>query len=259
MFSKKVRTGLLVVAAIGMMGLLLGCGAKVQAGGGGTGSGVMTYAAAGEDMSYTINVSGSGLASNTPDIADVQLGVETVTEDAAQAISESTTKMQAVIAAVKALGIDDKDIQTVNYSMWVEQVYNQETGIPTGQVRYHVTNQINVRLHDLTQTGKLLENALAAGANNVGSITFGVNDPTELQKQARAVAVQNARAKAEELAAGLGVRVGKVRSVSEYVSGAIPVPMLAKDMGMGGGGEVPIASGSYNVTVEVQVVFDIIQ
>ncbi len=253
MFTKKVRTGLLVIAAVGMMGLLLGCGAKVQAGGG------TTYASAGSDVAYTINVSGSGLASNTPDIADIQLGVESVTDEAAQAISESTTKMKSVLEAVKALGIEDKDIQTVNYSMWVEQIYNQETGIPTGQVRYHVTNQINVRLRDLTLAGKLLENALTAGANTVGSITFGVNDPTELQKQARALALQNARAKADELAAGLGIRVGKVRTVSEYVSGPIPVASYAKDMGMGGGGEVPVATGSYNVTVEVQVVFDIVQ
>ena len=256
MFSKKVRTGLLVLAAAGMIGLLLGCGAKVQAGGGGTG---VTYAAVGGDTPYTINVNGSGMASNTPDITDIQLGVEAVTDDAAQAISESTTKMKAVLDAVKALGVEDKDIQTVNYSMWVEQIYNPETGIPTGQVRYHVTNQINVRLHDLTLTGKLLENTLAAGANNVGSITFGVSDPTELQKQARATAVQNARAKAEELAAGLGVRVGKVRQISEYISGPVPMASYARDMGMGGGGEVPIATGSYNVTVEVQVIFDIIQ
>ncbi|MGC9394197.1 MAG: SIMPL domain-containing protein [Anaerolineae bacterium] len=237
--------------------MLLGCGAKVQAGGG-TVSGA-TYAAVGGDVPNTINVNGSGMASNTPDIADIQLGVEAVNDDAAQAISESTTKMKAVLDAVKALGIVDKDIQTVNYNMWVEQIYDRETGIPTGQMRYHVTNQINVRLDDLALTGKLLEDALNAGANNVGSITFGVSDPTELQKQARATAVQNARAKAEELAAGLGVRVGKVRQVSDYISGYNPVPVVARDMGMGGGGEVPIATGSYNVTVEVQVIFDIIQ
>ncbi len=257
MLGKKVRTGVLVLAAVGMIGLLVGCGAQVQAGGGGPAG--VTYTAVGGDVPYTINVSGSGMASRTPDIADIQLGVETVNDDAAQAISESTTKMKAVLDAVKALGVEDKDIQTVNYNMWVEQIYNQETGIPTGQVRYHVTNQVNVRLRDLTQAGKLLENALAAGANNVGSITFGVSDPTELQKQARVLAVQNARAKADELAAGLGIRVGQVRTVSEYVSGVTPVPMYAKNTVMGGGGEVPIASGSYNVTVEVQVVFDIIQ
>ena len=257
MFNKKVRTGLLVLAAAGMLALLLGCGAQVQAGGGTVGD--AAYTAVGGDIPYTINVNGSGMASNTPNIADIQLGVEAITDDAAQAISESTSKMQAVLDAIRALGIEDKDIQTVNYNMWVEQIYNQETGVPTGQMRYHVTNQINVRLDDLTLTGKLLENALAAGANNVGSITFGVSDPTELQKQARATAVQNARAKAEELAAGLGVRVGKVRQVSEYVSGPVPIATYAKDMGMGGGGEVPIATGSYNDTVEVQVIFDIIQ
>lgn len=257
MFGKKVRTGLLVLAAAGMLGLLMGCGAQAQAGGE-TASGA-TYAAVGGEALYTINVSGSGMASNTPDIADIQLGVETVNDDAAQAISESTTKMKAVLDAVKALGIEDKDIQTVNYNMWVEQIYDRETGIPTGQVRYHVTNQVSVRLRDLTQAGKLLENALAAGANNVGSITFGVNDATELQKQARAAALENARAKAEELAAGLGIRVGKVRQVSEYIPGNNPVPIVARDMGMGGAGDVPIATGAHNVTVEVQVVFDIIQ
>jgi len=257
MFSKKVRTGLLGLAAAAMIGLLVGCGAQVEAGGGGPAS--VSYATVGGEAPYTINVSGSGMASNTPDIADIQLGVETVNDDAAQAISESTTKMKAVLDAVKALGIEDKDIQTVNYNMWVEQIYDRESGMPTGQVRYHVTNQVSVRLRDLTQAGKLLENALAAGANNVGSITFGVNDATELQKQARAAALVNARAKAEELAAGLGIRVGKVRQVSEYVSGNNPVPVVARDMGMGGGGEVPIATGAYNVTVEVQVVFDIIQ
>ncbi len=67
------------------------------------------------------------------------------------------------------------------------------------------------------------------------------------------------RAKADELAAGLGIRVGKVRQVSEYISGYNPVPVVARDMEMGGGGEVPIATGAYNVTVEVQVIFDIIQ
>ncbi|MFN2283639.1 MAG: SIMPL domain-containing protein, partial [Anaerolineae bacterium] len=113
MFNKKVRTGLLVLAAAGMLALLLGCGAQVQAGGG-TVSGA-TYAAVGGDVPYTINVNGSGMASNTPNIADIQLGVEAITDDAAQAISESTTKMNAVLDAIKALGIADKDIQTVNY------------------------------------------------------------------------------------------------------------------------------------------------
>ena len=185
--------------------------------------------------------------------------MEATNADAAQAIAENTTKMNAVLAAIEALGVEGKDIQTVNYNMWAEHVRNPETGEPTGQMRYHVNNQVNVRLYDVTLAGQLLEDALSAGANNVDSITFSVDDPTELQKQAREIAIQNARAKADELAAGLGIQVGKVRQVNEYVSGYNPVPMPMMAEGRGGSGEVPITNGSYNVTVEVQIVFDIIQ
>lgn len=250
MFHKLVRNSFLVFVLAVAVFSVVGCGRQVEAGGG--------VAQSSGDNGYTINVNGSGSAATTPDVADIQFGVESIHADATQAIGDNTAKMQAVLAAVKALGVEDKDVQTVSYNMWVEQIYNQETGMPTGEVRYHVTNQVSVRLRDVTKAGELLGAVLEAGANNVNGITFGVADPTELQNEARIAAVKNARAKAESLAQGLGVRLGKVRLVSEYTSGSAPIPMY--DMAMGKGGEaVSIASGSYNVTVDVQVTFDIIQ
>jgi uncharacterized protein YggE len=208
---------------------------------------------------YTIHVNGSGVASVTPDVADIQFGVESVSADAAEAIADNTTKMNAILEAVKALDIEDKDVQTVNYNMWVEQIYNHETGEPTDQMRYHVSNQVSVRLRDITLSGKILESALQAGANNVNGITFSVDDTTALESEARTQAIEQARAKAEELAAGLGVRLGNVRQVSEYTNNAYPIVAQSMMMDARGTGEISVASGSYDVTVEVQVVFDIIQ
>lgn len=251
MNTKLMRKGLLIVALLGLAGMVLGCGSLAQAGGGTASVGNGTDA-------YTIHVNGSGVASVTPDVADIEFGVESISTDAAEAIADSTTKMNAILEAVKALGIEEKDVQTVNYSMWVEQIYSPETGEPTDLIRYHVSNQVSIRLRDITLSGKLLESALQAGANNVGSITFSVDDATALESEARIQAIEKARAKAEELAAGLGVRLGNVRQVSEYNSGGQPAPMpMMKETFAAG--EVPVASGSYDVTVEVQVVFDIIQ
>jgi uncharacterized protein YggE len=103
------------------------------------------------------------------------LGVETINNDAAVAISDNAKSMNAVMDAIKALEIEDKDIQTANYNMWVEQVYDRD-GMLTDQIRYHVNNQVNIRIRDLSKTGKLLEDALKAGANTVNGITFGVDD-----------------------------------------------------------------------------------
>lgn len=256
MRNKGFRISVVFVVLSVVAALLLGCSNLAQAGVGREVTG-LAYAAGNGDAAYTINVNGSGVATTQPDVADARFGVESINANASEAVSENTTKMKVVMDAIKTLGIEDKNIQTVEYSMWVEQVYDPERGVPTGEMRYHITNQVNVKLYDISLVGQLLENVLEAGANTVGGITFGVDDPTALQSQAREQALKQARARAEELAAGLGVKVGKVRQVSEYSSGAAPVALRVE--GMGGGDMSSIANGSYNVTVDVQVAFDIIQ
>lgn len=254
MDSKISRMGMATLLLLTVVTLLLGCSGMAQAGEG------KTYNSNDAENAYVINVNGSGVASITPDIADVRFGVESIHTDAAAALNDNSTKMSAVLAATKALGIEDKDVQTAEYNMWIEQIYEPERGAPTGEMRYHVSNQLTVRVRDIGKVGALLETVLQAGANNVGGISFGVDDATALQSQARKEALENARAKAEELAAGLGVKVGKVRQISEVTSGYVPAPMLMRDsMTVGTGEAISVASGSYNVTVDVQVVFDIIQ
>ncbi len=254
MNSKISRMSMVAMLLVTVAALLLGCSGLAQAGEG------KSYNTDSTELPYLINVSASGNASITPDIADVRFGVESINSDAAAALSENSTKMSAILAAVKALGIEDKDVQTAEYNMWIEQIYDQVKGTPTGEMRYHVSNQLVVRVRDISKVGSLLGNVLQAGANNVGGVSFGVDDTTALQSQARKEALENARAKAEELAAGLGVKIGKVRQISESISGYAPVPMMMRDSALSGAGEaISVASGSYNVTVDVQVVFDIIQ
>lgn len=252
----RTKRSLLLFVTVAVLGTLVGCGSNPAVAGGGAQN--MLASSSSGDLPYTITVNGNGLASATPDVVDIQLGVETINNDAAVAISDNAKSMNAVMDAIKALEIEDKDIQTANYNMWVEQVYDRD-GMLTDQIRYHVNNQVNIRIRDLSKTGKLLEDALKAGANTVNGITFGVDDITALQSEARVKAIANAKAKAEELAAALGLRVGKVRQVSEYSSSSTPNIEYRMADGKGGGGETPIASGSFTVSLDVQIVFDIAQ
>lgn len=201
----------------------------------------------------TISVSGTGTAIASPDQVTLQLGVETVSEDPSEAISENSERMNAVMGVLTGMKIPQDTIQTVNYSMWVEDVYDANG--PTGQKRYHLTNQISVQLDNLDQTGNLLEKATKAGANNIGGITFGVADTTEMKQIALDNAVADARQKAERLAADLDLKVGAVRSVIEGVQASSPMPVYA-EAAMGGGG-VPVSSGQFSVIAQVQVVFDL--
>jgi uncharacterized protein YggE len=86
---------------------------------------------------------------------------------------------------------------------------------PTGENRCHVIHQVRVRVRDLTATGALLQKALEAGANNFGGISFGVDDIAALQSEARDIASADAKAKAEQPATSMGVKLGAPRQVSE--------------------------------------------
>ncbi len=210
-----------------------------------------------DTTAYTISVNGTGKVAVTPDMAVINLGVEAINPDPARAISDNNERMNAVLEAIKALGVEAKDIQTTNFSMWIENIYDIN-GRSTGETRYHVINQVSVKVRDIAKTGAVLTAALNAGANSVNGISFTVADQSAFIETARAAAVANAKAKAEQLAKGLGVSVGKVRTITEY--SYTPVYTEAKaDRALGMGGGVPVESGQFEISVDVQVIFDIQQ
>jgi uncharacterized protein YggE len=209
-----------------------------------------------DNQGSTITISGVGTASAVPDVVDIQLGVEAVSNEPVDAVSQSTSNMNAVRAVLDNMGVDPSDIQTVYYNMWVEEVYDQN-GQVTGEKRYHVTNQVNIRLRDLDQIGTLLEKTTSAGATNVAGITFGVADTTELEQTALDNAISNANKKAERIASEMGTTLGTVVNMVEGGFYIPPSPYFGEKTGLGGGSAVPISQGQFSMTVQIQVVYNL--
>jgi len=209
----------------------------------------------------TITVVGTGKASGAPDVAHVTVGVEAAGPALQAVVDDNKTKMAALLAALKAQGIADKDIRTTNYNVYVENPQPPqpmvEGGKPgTGPVTYHVTNQVDVTVRDVAKLGDVLDKAVAAGANNVYGVNFSVDDPTKLQGMARANAIADAKVRAQDLAGLTGVTLGDVISVSEVISGPTPVFAAAVEA-RSLAAPVPIQTGELEVSMNVQVTYAI--
>ena len=207
----------------------------------------------------TLNVTGAGQVSLTPDIAYIYVGVHSENASASDAMTENNSRTQVMIDALKKAGIDEKDIRTTNFSIWQQDKYDPLTGQPSGVKVYSVDNTVYVTVRKLDSLGSLLDTLVKAGANNINSIQFDVADKTAAIKQARDAAVQDAKTQAQELAAVAGVTLGEITSVSFYE--ATPSPVM-DGFGKGGGGgaeaaAVPIQPGQMTLTVTVSMTYEI--
>ncbi|MEW6287119.1 MAG: SIMPL domain-containing protein [Chloroflexota bacterium] len=205
----------------------------------------------------TISVAGAGTAYLVPDIAYIYVGVHTEKPSASDAVSENNAQTQKVIQALRDFGIDAKDIRTTNFSIYPFDKYDPVTGTSTGEKYYAVDNTVYVTVRDLGKLGELLDTVIAAGANTVNSVQFDVADKDAALKQARADAVKDAEAKAQELADAAGVSLGELQNISFQDSVYYPVVD-----GRGGGAAseaaaVPIQPGQLTFTVTVNVTYEI--
>lgn len=209
------------------------------------------------DTPATVYVNGQGVVMIAPDTASVIVGVNIIDTTLSSAQEKATVQMTAVIDALKAAGIDEKDIQTVNYSVNILQNYDQ-SGNPSTIEGFQVSNQVSVTVRDLAQLGSILDTVVAQGANAIYGISFYVDDPSEATSQARVLAVQDAKKKADELAVAAGMKVGRIISISEtYFAQPYPMPYgraEAADMAAA----VPIQAGSTAITVDIQVTYELI-
>ena len=220
--------------------------------------GPATIAASPAAPQRTLSVTGAGQVSLTPDIAYIYIGVHTEKPSATEAVAENSTSTQKVIDALKNFGVDAKDIQTINFSIWPNTQYDSQTGKQTGTT-YMVDNTVYVKVRELTKLASLLDTVVRAGANSVNSIQFDVADKTAALKQARAEAVKNAKEQAQELADTAGVTLGEIQTIAFYDS--IPSPVMDA-YGKGGGGAeaslaIPIQPGQMTLTVTVSVTYAI--
>jgi uncharacterized protein YggE len=204
-----------------------------------------------------ITVMAQGKASAEPDLAMITIGVETRDSTATLAAEENNDRMADVMDALRAVGVAEEDIQTIDYSIRAEIDWDDDEHRVIG---YVVTNSVLVKMRDMDKVGDVLDAVTEAGANNIYGIQFTFDDPAKLREQARAEAMAEARKKAEALAQLAGVRLGSPRQISESSTESAPYYLdqmySTVERAVGGGG-ASVSPGQLEVTVQVQVTYDI--
>lgn len=205
---------------------------------------------------HTISVSGTGTVTLKPDVADLHLGVLVSRSTVKVAQAQAASAMTKVIAALKALGIADKDIQTSNVSLQPTYDYSSN-GNPPRITGYQMSNSVTVTVRDLAKLGDAIDNSLAAGATSLDGVTFRVDDQTGAEAQARQAAIAEAKSKADTLASAAGVSIGGVASISE-TSAPMPYPIMygaGAPAALDSKVATPIQAGTTDVTITVAVVY----
>jgi hypothetical protein len=153
------------------------------------------------------------------------------------ATNENSEKMNAVISFLKEEGVDDKDIKTTGFNINPRYEWNSDTGIRT-LAGYEVSQTVNVKIRDLTKTGKIISESVSKGANDVSNLSFIVDDDEQLKEDVKNLAIEDAKKKAKSLEKSLGIRLNKIVNFSE--SSYAPYPSY--DYGYGATMEKAVSS-----------------
>jgi uncharacterized protein YggE len=211
-----------------------------------------------------IEVTGHGEVTGAPDTAFVTSGVTTQGETARAALDANTAAMTDLVGALKAAGIADRDIQTSNFSVSPNYVYNNQPDQngythPPRIDGYTVTNQVGVRVRDLSSLGEVLDKAVTVGANTINGISFSVEDASALYDAARKAAFADARHKADLYAQAADVVLGGIASLSENQNvGQPPQPYMMKAVAEAAA-SVPVQAGELTFSIDVSVSWEIEQ
>lgn len=170
----------------------------------------------------TLNVTESVEAA--PDVATVGTGVQTRAQTAQAAMQQNAAQTEKLIAALAKAGIAKADIQTSGINLSAQYDYNNRDNQPQGPrfIGYEASNQLTVKLRDITRVGASLDAMVAAGATNISGPNFSIDDPSPLLVQARGTALNSAKAQADFYAQAAGYRTARLVSISENNSGGHP-------------------------------------
>ena len=205
----------------------------------------------------TISVNGIGTAYAEPEIAVISFGFNVTESDPETAVQTAAEMAESAIAAAGEAGIPAENITTTSYSLWIEEEYDYNTYVYTGNTLYHLDHSMQIKTADTEQVGAVLAALVGGGANTIQSVQFTVEDRAALYARAREIALNDAAQSAGQLAESLNVRISGVQSVSEWVD------TYAADAAMGyyGDGEAipPVTGGSQSITLNVNVAYTIEQ
>lgn len=204
-----------------------------------------------------LSVSASADAKRVPDIATISTGVVTQAADANAAMRANAAQMDKVMAAIRAAGIAERDIQTSGINL--NPNYKYVENAPPTIVGYQASNNVNVKVRDLSKLGKVLDTFVEQGANQINGPSFEVDKPDEAYDEARIAAIKKAQARAQTYADALGLKVRRIVSISEGgASFPRPMPMMramAADAGFAK--ETSVAPGESTLSANIEVVFEL--
>ncbi len=206
-----------------------------------------------------LTVVGEGQVREAPDIARATLGVEATAPSAVAATRDAATRMAAVIAAMKRLGVEPRDLQTSAFTIRSERFNTPPSaaGSPTGvaSLTYVVSNSVSVTIRGTARVSEILDGAVSAGANEVWGVSFAHSDEDALRTRARALAVADARARAEGLARAAGVALGQVLSIDEVGLQPFGRALAQGSVARRDAEATPIENGELTISDRIQIVF----
>jgi len=206
----------------------------------------------------TLSIDGNGKELIIPNVGKVTFGVQSIALTTKDVVAQNSRAMNSVLDAIRAQGIVDKDITTQNYSLSPRWEYDPRTGQSRNN-GWQLDQNIKVIVRDLDKIGEIISAATNAGANQVGDLHFEVDDITNVSRAARMKAISDARAKAEQIAAATGMKLGKIVGYNE--GNAILPPqypqMLARTDAQNESMPPGIQPGQQEVSISVNLIFEL--
>src|SRR5690606_38382986 len=193
-----------------------------------------------------------------PDMATINLGAMTEAPTAREAMQANAAQKNKVMAALKKAGLADRDTQTSQLNLSPQYRYEQKQ--PPKLTGYQAANTVVINVRHLSKLGQVVDATVAVGANQVNSISFGLDDPTAAENAAREAAVKALAAKADLYARATGHRVGRLVSLSEGGGYSAPPPMPMMAMAKresADAGYSPVAGGELRVRIDVSGLYEL--
>jgi len=209
------------------------------------------------NKSEAFTVTGEGKVSVKPDIATVNVGVQAQGTTVEEVQNNLNKDSNAVTMAIKAMGIDEKDIKTSNYNLSPTYDYSSSRQQITG---YQASSNVTIKVRKIDTANGVVDAATKAGANTVGGISFDVDDKTKAENEARKLAVADAKAKAELAAQTTGFTLGKIINYQESTNNNRMMPMYAKTemaMDAGAGAPTQLSVGSTDIELTVTLSYEV--
>ena len=261
----RVRVAVIVSLVVGMM-FVVACGddspppyAEAASAGDVAAAARMAAEAVNRDSAggQGIVVSGTGVASAEPDLALINLGVQVLSPSVGEALDTANGSLESILGVLAEYNVEESDTQTRYLNINTQYDYSSD-GAPT-VTGYQVTNELRVRVRDIGSLGEMITDVVNAGGDpvRVNGINFAIEDTAALEDDALALAVEDARARAERMAELSGVELGDLMAVSQGGGGAFPAQPAAFAESALARSATPIRTGDLEVTVSVQAVFGI--